>query len=185
MNQVIYFYSKIFQYLNDNIFWTNRVLLVSVLLLLALKLSGSKKTFEYVILFTLFFTLVVNIIRFNPVLEDLTIDYKLSIKSLSVPGFFYHNDFEGLKYITLPIANKKNNIKGVEYLYVSKSTIIEYSNSKEDWSFPNPNIVNSLSGLLKNFNSFSCTLEEATSDSFNLFIKDESNNHIYCFYTNE
>ncbi len=185
MNKVINLYTELFKYLDINLLWTNRVIFVTLLLILLLKFMKFKKIYLFVIPFLLFFTLVVNILRFNPVIEDLTINYNLSTEDLSITGYFSHNDFEGLRYITQPIALENTNKMGVNYIYISENTIIEYSKNREGWNFPNPNLVNSLSSLLKNFFIFSCNLETIDSESFNIQITDNSSTNNYCFDIDE
>ena len=183
MTEVINLYTELFKYLDTNILWTNRVIFVSLLLIFILKLMGFKKIYIFLPFF--FFTLVVNILRFNPVIEDLTIDYNISIEDLSIAGFFSHNNYEGLRYITQSIADKNINELGAGYSYITEDTIAMYSTNRENWDFPNPNFVNSLSDLLKNFNQFSCEVEIANSENFNIQITDDSSTYSYCFDLNE
>lgn len=185
MNQVIKLYTELFKYLDANVLWTNRVIFVSLLLIFLLKLMGFKNIYIFVIPFFLFFTLVVNVLRFNPVIEDLTIDYNISIENLSIAGYFSHNNYEGLRYITQPIADKNINELGIGYSYITEDTISMYSTNRENWDFPNPNFVNSLSDLLKNFNQFSCKVEIANSENLNIQITDDLGTYSYCFDLNE
>ena len=92
MNQVINLYTELFKFLDANVLWTNRVVFVSLLLIFLIKLMRFENIYIFVIPFFLFFTLVVNILRFNPVIEDLTIDFNISIEDLSIAGYFSHNN---------------------------------------------------------------------------------------------
>ena len=90
-----------------------------------------------------------------------------------------------MRYITQSIADKNINELGAGYSYINEDTISMYSTNREDWNFPNPNFVNSLSDLLKNFNQFSCEVEIANSENFNIQITDDSSTYSYCFDLNE
>lgn len=185
MNQVINLYTELFKFLDANVLWTNRVVFVSLLLIFLIKLMRFENIYIFVIPFFLFFTLVVNILRFNPVIEDLTIDFNISIEDLSIAGYFSHNNYEGLRYITQPIADKKINEIGTSYSYITEDTISMYSTKRENWDFPHPNLVNSLSDLLKNFNQFTCKVETANSENLNIQITDDLSTYSYCFDSNE
>lgn len=181
MTEIFNLYNSLFKYLDEHILWTNRVVFVSFLLIFLLKLMRLQYTYKYVVTFLIFFTLVVNILRFNPVMEDLTIDYNISIKKLTITEFFSHNNFQGLVYITKPISKNNINELGSNYKFISEKTISIYSENREDWDFPNPKFVNSLSDLLKNFNQFSCDIESAKPGYLNIKITDNSNTYSYCF----
>ena len=185
MSEIFGLYLRLFQYLDENILWTNRVLfVVSIicLVLFFLKFKNIKNLF-FLMLFS--FTLLINIVRFNPVMEDFSEFYNIQTTDLSGIGFFSHNDFEGIKYITTPIGYESINEEGVNYIYIDEETIREFSNNKSDWNFPHPNFVKSLSNFLKSFNSFTCELKKENAEYFNIKITDSSNTYNYCFINYE
>jgi len=118
-------------------------------------------------------------------MEDFSVDYNIVTTELNGAGFFSYNDFEGIKYITTPIGVKNTNEQGVNYLYIDEETIRKFSNNKIDWNFPNPTFVNSLAKLLKNFDNFTCEINEEHNEHFNIKITDTSNTYNYCFTKNE
>ena len=88
MSEIFGLYLRLFQYLDENILWTNRVLfVVSIicLVLFFLKFKNIKNLF-FLMLFS--FTLLINIVRFNPVMEDFSEFYNIQTTDLSGIGFF-------------------------------------------------------------------------------------------------
>ena len=185
MSEIYKLYLTIFKYIDEKILWTNRVFFIILLIFIFLSFFKFKNITNlfFVMLFSL--TLIVNIVRFSPVMEDFSIDYNIVTTELNGAGFFSYNDFEGIKYITTPIGVKSTNKQGVNYLYIDEETIRQFSNNKIDWNFPNPTFVNSLAKLLKNFDNFTCEINEEHNEHFNIKITDTSNTYNYCFTKNE
>ena len=100
MSEIYKLYLTIFKYIDEKILWTNRVFFIILLIFIFLSFFKFKNIINlfFVMLFSL--TLIVNIVRFSPVMEDFSVDYNIVTTELNGAGFFSYNDFEGIKYIT-------------------------------------------------------------------------------------